>query len=213
MSRVNRFLFVFILIALSALTACSGIGSPTPTPTPLPQGVTAVEPPGDPAVFTLTSHEGEEFTGEDVRGKYTLFFFGFTNCPDFCPGTLVNYVQVKTLLDDKAEDVNFLLISVDHQRDTPETLAEYVGFFDAEFIGATGPDEMLDSTVAQFGAQYYITEAEGGAYNVEHTTSSFLLDPEGRWIRLYSYETPAAVIAADIEQLLASSPVSEPANS
>ncbi len=202
MPRIKVFLFIFALITVTALAACSG--TPTPTPTPLPQGITIVEPPGDPFVFTLTDHNGEEITGEDLHGKYTLFFFGFTNCPDFCPGTLVNYKQVKNILGESAAGINFMMISVDHQRDTPEQMAEYLGFFDETFLGATGPTEELDQTVGQYGAQYYIGEPdESGAYMVEHTTSSFLLAPDGRWVRLYSYDTPAAVVAADIEQLMA----------
>jgi protein SCO1 len=201
MSKIRILVPLVIATVFSILTACSALGNVTPTPTLTPQGVTVVEPPGDPAVFNLVDENGDELTRTDLEGKYTLFFFGYTNCPDFCPNTLANFLIVKNLLADKADGVNFMLISVDGKRDTPERLAEYTESFDAEFIGVSGSDEVLQETVSQFGAQYFIEDEEDD-YLVEHTTSSFLLDPQGRWIRLYSYGTDPQVIATDIEQLL-----------
>jgi protein SCO1/2 len=208
MIRFKPLIPLLAVCVLLVITACSGLGTVTPTPTAAPEGVTVVEPPGDPAEFTLIDQHGEEFTRADIEGKYTLFFFGYTHCPDFCPNTLANFLIAKNLLADKAADVNFMLISVDSQRDTPERLSEYMESFDPTFIGATASDEVLGETVSQFGAQYFI-EDDKGDYLVEHTTSSFLLDPQGRWIRLYSFGADPQIIATDIEQLLDSTSSSE----
>jgi protein SCO1/2 len=209
MFKSRHFIFVLIAVLFPLLTACTGSASPTPTPTDMPEGVTIVDPPGDPAVFALTDKTGDELTLADVEGKYTLFFFGYTNCPDFCPNTLANFLIVKQLLADKADDVNFMLISVDGKRDTPERLTEYTESFDPTFLAATGSDDVLPETVSQFGAQYFIEDDTEENYLVEHTTSSFLLDPEGRWIRLYSFGTDPQVMATDIGQLVDSTATSD----
>jgi protein SCO1/2 len=211
MFRIKTLLSAFGLATLMMLTACSGLGAATPPPTQAPEGVTAVEPPGDPAQLTLVDQNGDELTRTDLEGKYTLFFFVYSNCPDFCPNTLANFIIIKQLLEAKAADVNFLFISVDGKRDTPERLTEYTQSFDPDFIAATADDEELQQVVSQFGAQYFINDEDGTLeedYVVDHSTSAFLLDPGGRWIRLYSYGTDPQVMADDIGQLVDSMPSS-----
>ncbi len=102
-----------------------------------------------------------------------------------------------------------MFISVDGKRDTPARLTEYAETFDPDFIAATSGDDMMQNVVSQFGAQYTINDENGTLqedYTVDHSVYSFLLDPAGRWVRLYTYGTPADSIAADIEQLLNSTP-------
>src|SRR5690606_32040737 len=96
----------------------------------------------DPA-FELTDHTGARRSLADFRGKVVTVFFGFTQCPDVCPGTLIEMKEVMALLGDDAERVQTLFITVDPERDTPEVLAAYVPAFDQRFLGLYGtPDEI-----------------------------------------------------------------------
>ena len=95
--------------------------------------------------FKLTQRRRQPLTLADWNGHWTVAFFGYTNCPDVCPTTLATFKQVCERLAATAsrDNVRFDFISVDPQRDTPEKLAKYVGFFNPDFIAATGTDEEL----------------------------------------------------------------------
>jgi protein SCO1/2 len=145
----------------------------------------------------------------DRDGRALLLFFGYTNCPDVCPITLADYVRVKELLGDRADEVRFAMIAVDPDRDTPQVLRDYLDHFDPSFKGLRiDSAEELEATEAAFGVfANALTEgdrsdlAEG--YLVSHTDHSFLIDQQGRLAVLYRYGTSPTDIAEDIEKLLA----------
>lgn len=145
----------------------------------------------------------------DRDGRALLLFFGYTNCPDVCPITLADYVRVKELLGERADDVRFAIIAVDPDRDTPEVLRNYLGHFDATFRGLRiDTEEELEATKAAYGvfagALTEVGEADHAEdYLVSHTDYSFLIDPQGRLAVLFRYGTPPADIAEDIEKLFA----------
>ncbi len=194
-------LTLFAVVA-SLLAACGADKPPEPTATPLPG--TVLNPPRPLEDFTLTDHTGAPFSLSDLRGRPALVFFGFTNCPDICPTTLGEFKRVKSLLGRDADEVAFVFVSVDPQRDTPERLAEYVGAFDPAFIGLTGDDAALRPIAQEFGVYYQAVPLEGSetAYTVDHTASSFALDREGRLAIVFSYGTPPDAIVQRIRALL-----------
>lgn len=194
-------LTLFAVVA-SLLAACGADKPPEPTATPLPG--TVLNPPRPLEDFTLTDHTGAPFSLSDLRGRPALVFFGFTNCPDICPTTLGEFKRVKSLLGRDADEVTFVFVSVDPQRDTPERLAEYVGAFDPAFIGLTGDDAALRPIAQEFGVYYQAVPLEGSetAYTVDHTASSFALDREGRLAIVFSYGTPPDAIVQRIRALL-----------
>jgi protein SCO1/2 len=100
--------------------------------------------------------------------------------------------------------VSFLFISVDGERDTPEVLDRYLERYDPEFIGMSGEDDTLHAIQEEYGLFYEIRENVNSAagYLVEHTASRFLIDPQGRLIRIYSFTDNAEDIAADIQSML-----------
>lgn len=167
-------------------------------------GTTAIDPPKDMPDFTLTNQFGELTSLTDLRGKYVLLTFGYTHCPDVCPLTLNEFRRVQNSLGDLAEQVEFVFISVDGERDTPNILHQYFETRKLEgFIGLTG-DEI---DLRQLGIDYglFFEKASGtsqGGYLVNHTAGSFLLNPDGQWIMRYQFGILPSVITADLETLL-----------
>jgi len=200
--RSRIFMLTLFAVVASLLAACGADKPPEPTATPLPG--TVLNPPRPLEDFTLTDHTGAPFSLSDLRGRPALVFFGFTNCPDICPTTLGEFKRVKSLLGRDADEVAFVFVSVDPQRDTPERLAEYVGAFDPAFIGLTGDDAALRPIAQEFGVYYQAVPLEGSetAYTVDHTASSFALDREGRLAIVFSYGTPPDAIVQRIRALL-----------
>jgi len=195
-----------LLVAL-ALTACAPANAPTPTPTP-DTGINIVDPPVAIQDFTLVNQAGQETHLADVTGKYTLLAFGYTHCPDVCPITLAHFKQIKARLGDQAPQVNFVWVSVDGARDTPERLAEYIANFDPAITGLTGAEAEVRAFITQFGGVYFLNNAGGlkKNYTVDHTASWFLLSPDGQWLRTYRYATAPEVVAQDIAALARARP-------
>ena len=152
------------------------------------------------ANFELTDHRGMVSQDEDFVGKWLLIFFGFANCPDVCPTTLAEVAAVMNGLGENATDVQPLFISIDPERDTPAALAEFVPLFGAGIIGLTGTPDQVAQTAANFYVYYEkINEAKAAKeYTMSHSSQLFLFDPEGEFVRLFDYGTPAEDILADL---------------
>ena len=137
------------------------------------------------ADFSLIDQDSRPFSLDRLRGQWSLLFFGFTHCPDICPGTLFDLEQVHQALREAPGDrgdYQVLFVSVDPERDSPARLAEYVTYFDPDFLGVTGPPEQLAPLAMQIGVAFRIEPHEPGStsYSVDHSASVFLTDPEGR---------------------------------
>ena len=170
-------------------------------------GVQPVDPPKTLQDFTLTNQEGEPFSLSDMKGDMVLMLFGFTHCADVCPLTMLNYKKIKETLGDQADQVTFVFISVDGERDTPAVMKAYLERFDPAFIGLTGDEE----TLLRIGGDYdlYVaksprTDGSTENYLVEHNSGTYLVNKEGLLVALYVYGTKADVIAADIRERLQS---------
>ena len=153
----------------------------TPARVELPQTERATVFPTARALPTLdlTSQDGQPLPADFLSGRWTLVFFGFTQCPDICPTTLAVLAQAGRQLADlpQAEQPRVLLVSVDPERDTPERLAAYVRFFDPAFLGVTGSLESIAAAAAAFGVPYAkVTMPEGG-YTMDHGSGIFVVGP------------------------------------
>lgn len=197
------------LILIAAFAAALGLwlGARQFAAPGLPPLDTAVLYPAPRALpeFTLTRSDGQALTLADWKGHWTVAFFGFTNCPDVCPTTLTTFKQVHKLLGDSgvADKVRFDFVSVDPERDTPEQLARYVGYFSKDFVGATGPDEALLPLTKALGMVYSRDKPENGTYSVDHSASAVLIDPAGRQVGLFRPPFDAVKMAADLKKLAA----------
>jgi protein SCO1 len=142
------------------------------------------------------------------RGKAVLFSFGFTHCPNVCPTTLMNLVEVFRALPASDRDgIRIAFISVDPGRDVPAQLKNYLSYFDPAFIGLSGPKEEIDRATAAFGAFYAFVHKPGDPpddYNVMHSANVYLINPKGAWEIIYDVQQlrEPAKVAADIETVL-----------
>lgn len=176
-------------------------------------GTAFVQPPRLVQDFTLTSQTGQPLSLSDLRGQPVLLFFGYTHCPDVCPLTLADYTRVKGELGVLANDVHFVFVSVDGERDTPPVVADYLRHFDERFIGMTGDPASLRELGVQFGLVFeaVVLGKDGSQrpasesnenYFVHHTSPSFLIDRHGYLNRVFFYGTRPAVIASNLRQFL-----------
>lgn len=133
--------------------------------------------------FNLTQHQGGAFTLAHLKGKWNFIFFGYTHCPDICPVTLTLLRQVKQKLaahPEYVDDTQYIFVSVDGQRDTPEKLAEYVNYFDPQLIGVSGTEQQVNALTRQLGIVYIRQpEATAGQYFIDHSATIVLINPQG----------------------------------
>lgn len=213
LTRAGRLLAALVLVgAVALLTSCAPAEREDTTtlssaPPPPPTAGTRLEPPRTVANFTLTSHEGEPLSLSDLEGKIVLLYFGYTFCPDICPASLADFVHVKRNLGEQADQVAFVFVSVDGERDTPDVLARYLSAFDPQFIGLTGEEQEIRKIGVDYGLFFEKVEVEGTSadYLVDHTAASFLIDSERQLSVIYAYGTPPEVISNDILTFLAGS--------
>ena len=162
------------------------------------------DPPIQAPDFTLTNHLGEPFRLHDHQGEVVVLFFGFTSCPDVCPTTLAHFRHVKQYLEEDADRVNFVMVTVDPERDSQERMAQYMQAFDKDFIGLTGTLEETKVVWDLYDVRPEKVEVPGSAlgYSVTHPASSFVVDTEGNLRLIHFYGMPADVVAEDLQRLL-----------
>ena len=152
----------------------------------------------------LTDHNGQQRRLQDFRGKAVVVFFGYTQCPDVCPTNLLGMAEVMRQLGPDADKVQVLFITVDPERDTQALLAEYVPAFDKRFAGLYGDVETTAAVARDFKVFYQKQgDTKGMAYTIDHSTGTYVFDPQGR-LRLYvKHGEKPEVIAGDLRKLLA----------
>jgi len=152
--------------------------------------------------FDLVDHTGRPATEKSFNGKMRLVFFGYTQCPDVCPTTLLEVRRAMRLLGELAEEVQPLFISFDLQNDTSEILAAYVSAFQSSIVGLTGSAEQIASAAAAFNVTYGFqqkSESASGRNEVYHTSYLFLMDRQGQFVDVFGYGTKAEIIARAIQ--------------
>jgi len=155
--------------------------------------------------LNLTDHNGKPRTLADFRGKVVTVFFGFTHCPDACPTTLAEMAQVMKDLGPDAERLQVLFVTVDPERDTPQVLKQYVPSFHPSFLGLYGDLESTARTAKEFKVFYQKQPVKNGAYSVDHSAGTFILDREGK-LRLFAqYGQGPSALVHDIRILLRAS--------
>jgi protein SCO1 len=153
--------------------------------------------------FALTDQFGKVRTQADFLGKVVVVFFGFAQCPDVCPTTMVELAEVKKLLGKEGDKLQVIFITVDPERDTAPVLKAYMENFDPGFIALRGTPEELAATAKHFKIYYKKVEGKTpGSYTMDHSAGSYVLDTQGR-VRLFTrYGSGAAALAQDIKLLL-----------
>jgi len=154
--------------------------------------------------FSLTDHTGTPRSLADYKGKVVTLFFGYTQCPDVCPTNLLTMAEVLRQLGPDADKVQVLFMTVDPERDTQALLAQYVPAFDARFVGLYGDIPTTQAVAKDFKVFYQKQgDTKGTAYTVDHSTGTYVFDPQGR-LRLYvKHGEKPELIAADLKRLIA----------
>ena len=167
------------VLAAGGFVAAS-IWSPKP-PLVLASG-TILAPARPLADFSLIDNQGRSFGAANLRGHWSLMFFGYTDCPDYCPTTLTTLAALEKQLR-AAKTVappQVIFVSVDAKRDTPAQLNQFVPNFDPEFIGLTAASQpAIEALAKKWGVAVNIQYAANGNYIVDHSTEIFVIDPAG----------------------------------
>lgn len=154
--------------------------------------------------FALTDHDGRPRRLADFRGKAVLLFFGYLQCPNYCPLTLARLAEVMQLLGPDAQRVQVLFISVDPARDTPTALKDYVTNFHPSFLGLYTTPQATPQLALDFRVYYRkVPGTAPDSYHIDHAVFSYAYDPAGRLRLRLSDSLTAAEIAADLRRLLA----------
>ena len=166
----------------------------------LPDQVITLFPDPKPlTAFALTDDKNRVFDLASLKGKWSFLFFGFTHCPDVCPTTLAVLARARDNIAKNAagaEDVQFVFISVDPNRDTAGKLSQYVTYFDTTFLGVTGDDAQIANLAGQLGATYQVAITQGVEnYPVYHSMAVFLLDPQARYHAVFTPPHDAEAIS------------------
>ena len=192
MTTISRFSLAALLAA--ALAACNA------GPAFRSTDITGV---GYGKSLDLTDHTGRPRHLEDFRGKAVVLFFGYTHCPDVCPTTLAAAAEALKALGPEADRVQVLFVTVDPERDTRDALAKYVTAFDPHFLGLYGDAEATRRAAKEFKIYYEKRpESAPGSYSMDHSSQTYVIDPQGQLRLLVRPERMAEDLPADLRTLL-----------
>lgn len=181
-------------IVLTVATIGGGFGDLDKRTLPLSAGI------GGP--FKLATHDGKTLTERDLTGKPFAIFFGFTNCPDVCPTSLLDMTnRIKDLGADAAK-MRYVFVTVDPEADTAAHLRTYLSNFDPAIIGLTGPAEAVNEIIAAYRVVVQRVPTTTG-YTINHTATTFLMDAQGRLAGTLAYQEPDATQIEKLRRLVA----------
>jgi protein SCO1/2 len=167
-------------------------------PPDLAAGTALAEPRALPG-FALVDQAGRPFDATRFEGRWSLLFTGFTHCPDVCPTTVALMADVRRRVP--RDDLQFVFLSVDPERDTPEAVARYLAHFDPALVGATGERAEMERLTAGLGLAQVRNPDVDGDYSVDHSTAFVLIDPRARLAAYFSAPHEREALAADLEAL------------
>jgi cytochrome oxidase Cu insertion factor (SCO1/SenC/PrrC family) len=156
--------------------------------------------------FSLTDQTGRRVTEKDFAGKYMLVFFGYTYCPDVCPTELQVMLAALDQMGEAGKDIVPVFVSIDPERDTPQTVKAYVENFGPRLVGLTGSPEEI-AAVAQAYRVYYAKAGNktGDDYLMDHSSIIYLMGPDGRFVKHFTYTTDAAKLSDNLKEALTGS--------
>jgi protein SCO1/2 len=188
---------ILVFVALAALALAGAYAWRTTREHEVEQTVAIGGP------FQLTDQNGRAVDESVLEGKWSAVFFGFTNCPDVCHGTLQALDVAAGQLGPKAKDFQIVFVGVDSRRDTPAQMKAYMEAqsLSAPAIGLTGTPGQI-AAVAQTYRAYYAIEGEGDETAVSHSNAIYLMDPKGRFVTPLHYDLPPDQLAGEIREAM-----------
>ena len=189
---------------LAGIVAASLLLRP-PAPPQLSDGVTRLDPPRTLGDFVLTDHHGATFDAQRLAGRWSFLFFGYTHCPDICPTTLTSLnvaARAIAALPAAPPAPQYVFVSIDPERDTPEQLGKFIPYFNREFLGVTGAPAAIADFTRQLSVMYLKVDGERpDGYLMDHSAAILLLDPQGRFHALFSPPFDPRAMAEDYLRL------------
>ena len=152
--------------------------------------------------FHLVDQNGKPFGDSDLKGKWHLVFFGYTNCPDTCPTTLNELSLALDRLRNARDSVGIVLITIDPERDTPDVLKSYVESFDAPITALSGTADEVAQAAKAYRVYYAKHPRADGGYDMDHSAVIYVMDPEGRFAATFTPDSTAEAIATRLQKLL-----------
>jgi protein SCO1 len=152
--------------------------------------------------FSLVDQNGKPFTDANLKGKWNLVFFGYTHCPDVCPTALNDLSLALDQLGDRKKDVGIVFISIDPERDTQAVLKSYVESFGAPIEGLTGTPQEVAQAAKDYKVYYAKHPRPDGGYDMDHSASIYIMDPEGRFTATFTPEDTSDAMAARLKKLV-----------
>jgi protein SCO1/2 len=189
--------------ALALLVLIEPLPLAADTTLPSYERIRVLETPKPIGDAVLTDQNGAPFRLGDLRGRVAFVLFGFTNCPDVCPTSMERLRELHDSASVADENVAYVLISVDGERDTPAAMQAFLAKYSSSFVGLTAQPSHVTPIAQQFSAAFYKGSPHGhnGAYNVQHSPQIFVLDPKGR-LRAEVYSASLEAMAGFATALL-----------
>jgi protein SCO1 len=193
----------FGLLAAGGIAGCA-VPAPLPWQTQMSFNGGVFDEPVPLPEFSMQRAGGGRFTTADTRGRVSLFFFGYTTCPDVCPLTLAYIKQIRQQLGASGARVDAYFVTVDPERDTPQKLLEYVAHFDTAIVPLTGSAEELAQAQRAFGAVVQRREAPESAakYFMDHTAVVYVVDGSSKLRLVFPHGMKPEQMAADVKRLV-----------
>ena len=201
MTAVRRNVLLAALVCV-ALAGCDKLGLTSSAPALAFRGADITG--ADYArTLALPDVNGQPRTLADFKGKVTVVFFGYTQCPDVCPTTMAELAQVKKSLGADGDKLQGVFVTIDPERDTPEILKSYMASFDPSFVALRGTVEQTQAAAKEF--KVFFAKVPGkteGSYTMDHTAGAFVLDGKGNARLFERFGGGAEALAADIKTLI-----------
>jgi protein SCO1/2 len=201
LTAVRRNVFLAALVCV-ALAGCDKLGLSSSAPALAFRGADITG--ADYArTLALPDVSGRQRTLADFKGKVTVVFFGYTQCPDVCPTTMAELAQVKKSLGADGDKLQGVFVTIDPERDTPEILKSYMASFDPSFVALRGTVEQTQAAAKEF--KVFFAKVPGkteGSYTMDHTAGAFVLDGKGNARLFERYGGGAEALAADVKALI-----------
>ena len=166
----------------------------------IPQQTEQIASIGGP--FQLVDDRGHSVSDQDLRGRPTVIYFGYTFCPDVCPTTLNDMAGWMKGLGRDADKFNFVFVTVDPERDTTKVMHDYVSSFDPRIRGFTGSAQQVARAARAYKVYYQRVPLQGGNYAMDHSTSTYVMDARGRYFDRIAYQEDGKSAVAKLRAVL-----------
>lgn len=168
---------------------------------------TILPAPHQVTAFSLTGSDNKPFTNQNLQGKWSLFFYGFTKCPMLCPTTLTTLNDMYKRLEKEQVSTmpQVVFISLDPERDTPAAIQTYLKSFNPHFVGATGKKASIDKMTAEMNVIYEKAAnpkgKDKGDYLVNHSGTILVINPEGKLFAVFTTPHDAEKLSHDLRTI------------